>query len=276
MIEEDRHGLRQQDVFRIAQEQSALECHCSVGAFRTGVNRAFVSRPHAAARRYLTLPHILSLVSYGPNVVASCREELVPAISSWLAKLKGPAWVALETPVFYEINRILEPYRAKICFTSEYWLPDLEELEKPRPEPAMRILDAADLSGLYKPEWKNALCKERKELDVLGVGAYEGDELVGLAGCSADCDAMWQIGVDVLPSHRYQGIGAALTRRLALETLKRGKVPFYCCALPNLGSVRTAIHAGFRPAWVEASAQNDAFIETIVNDKIGSPEPEEA
>ena len=36
--------------------------------------------------------------------------------------------------------------------------------------------------------------------DVLAVGAYDGARLVGLAGCSADCESMWQIGVDVLPS----------------------------------------------------------------------------
>ncbi len=30
--------------------------------------------------------------------------------------------------------------------------------------------------------WQIALCARRKELDVLGVGAYDGDRLVGLGG----------------------------------------------------------------------------------------------
>ncbi len=29
-------------------------------------------------------------------------------------------------------------------------------------------------ANLYLPSWSNALCEKRKELDVLGVGAYDG------------------------------------------------------------------------------------------------------
>ena len=80
--------------------------------------------------------------------------------------------------------------------------------------------------------------------------------LIGFAGCSADCDTMWQIGIDVLPAYRRQGVAAALTARLALECLARGKVPFYCAAWSNIPSVRNAIRAGFRPAWVELTTKS--------------------
>ena len=46
------------------------------------------------------------------------------------------------------------------------------------------------------------------------------------------------------------GIAEALTSRLAKEILALGKVPFYCAAWSNIGSVRNAIACGFRPAWV--------------------------
>ena len=95
---------------------------------------------------------------------------------------------------------------------------------------------------------------------MLGVGAYDGDKLIGLAGCSADCDSMWQIGIDVLPEYRRQGIAAALTASLALEIIKRGKVPFYCAAWSNIRSVRNAIKAGFYPAWVEMTAKPAEFV----------------
>ena len=70
----------------------------------------------------------------------------------------------------------------------------------------MKLLTQTDFADLYLSEWSNALCEKRKHLDVLGVGAYDGEQLVGLAGCSADCDTMWQIGIDVLPEYRRQGI----------------------------------------------------------------------
>ena len=95
------------------------------------------------------------------------------------------------------------------------------------------------------------------------MAAYDGEQLIGLAGCSADCDEMWQIGIDVLPAYRRQGVASALTSRLALEILERGMVPFYCAAWSNVKSVRNAVKCGFRPAWVEMSAKSTAFVEKL-------------
>ena len=74
---------------------------------------------------------------------------------------------------------------------------------------------------------------------------------------------MWQIGVDVLPAYRGQGISSALTSRLAAEILKAEKVPCYCAAWSNIRSVRNAIRCGFRPAWVELSAKPTAFVDEM-------------
>lgn len=95
---------------------------------------------------------------------------------------------------------------------------------------------------------------------MLGVGAYDGDRLVGLAGCSADCETMWQIGIDVLPEYRRQGIASVLTNRLARECLARDIVPFYCAAWSNIRSVRNALRAGFKPGWAEVTAKPNGFI----------------
>jgi len=78
-----------------------------------------------------------------------------------------------------------------------------------------------------------------------------------------DCDNMWQIGIDVLPEYRRQGIAAALVSGLAAEILQRGKVPFYCCAWSNLPSARCAIKSGFTPAWVELTAKSIEYIKEM-------------
>lgn len=69
------------------------------------------------------------------------------------------------------------------------------------------------MEDLYLEEWSNALCKDRKELDVLAVGAYDNGKLIGIA--------------------------AALTSRLALEVVALGKVPFYCAAWVELSARET-------------------------------------
>ena len=67
---------------------------------------------------------------------------------------------------------------------------------------------------------------------------------------------------------RYKGdksplMISAITSRLAIETLKIGKVPFYCAAWSNIKSVRNAIKSGFRPAWVELTARNSEFVDEM-------------
>ena len=74
---------------------------------------------------------------------------------------------------------------------------------------------------------------------------------------------MGQIGVDVLKDYRHQGIAVSLTSHLAVEILKRDKVPFYCAAWSNIPSVRNAIRSGFRPAWVEMTAKEESYINEL-------------
>ncbi len=114
-----------------------------------------------------------------------------------------------------------------------------------RPSYEIQIIGQDDFKELYIPQWGNALCMERKELDVIAAGAYDKGKLVALAGASADCNTMWQDYVDVLPEYRRQGLASALTSRLADEILNKRNCAFYCCAWSNIGSIRNAVTSGF-------------------------------
>ena len=238
--------------------QSARDLSADARDFEKSENVVVTSRASDGARRYLKLPFSCQLVSYGNNVVASVSPEFREIAENYVNKY--PVEHLFETPHLHVLNEALVAKGQKICFMAEYFLPDVEALRKRNAEDVvpyeLRILTQEDFADLYLPEWSNALCKDRKHLDVLGVGAYDDGRLIGLAGCSADCDTMWQIGIDVLPEYRRQGIASALTSRLAVETLTRGKVPFYCAAWCNVKSVRNALRSGLRPAWVEMTAKS--------------------
>lgn len=251
--------LTNEMIRQVALRQSALEANCSAEDFASGRNIVTVSTRNAAARKYLELPHACNLVSYGSNIVATAAEEHMETVRKYIGKY--PAEHCFETPNMHVLNDAFQEKGFRVCFMAEYFLPDVHALRALPCAYETRLLEARDFDGLYVPEWGNALCKERKELDVLGVGAYHGGKLVGLAGCSADCETMWQIGVDVLGGYRRQGIASALTSRLAIETLERGKVPFYCCAWSNLKSAGNAIRSGFYPAWVEMTVKPAAFVD---------------
>ena len=245
--------MTNQEILKIAMVQSAIDLCADPKDFEQSENVIVMSRENKDARRYLNLPFSCQLVSYGNNIVASVLPEFREITENYINKY--PTEHCFETPHLHTLNDALMEKGQKICFMAEYFLPDVSALRALDCPYELKLLTQTDFSDLYLPEWSNALCEKRKHLDVLGVGAYDGVRLVGLAGCSADCDTMWQIGIDVLPTYRRQGIAAALTSRLAVEILNRGKVPFYCAAWCNIRSVRNAIKSGFRPAWVEMTAK---------------------
>ena len=245
--------MTNQEILKIAMAQSAIDLCAEPADFEKNENVIVTSRESEGARRYLKLPFSCQLVSYGNNVVASVSPEFREIAENYINKY--PVEHLFETPHLHALNEKLKEKGQKICFMAEYFLPDINLLQPLDCSYELRILTPPDFVDLYRSEWSNALCEARKELDVLGVGAYDGDRLIGLAGCSADCEQMWQIGIDVLPAYRRQGIASALTSRLAIEILKCGKVPFYCAAWCNIKSVRNAVKSGFRPAWVEMTAR---------------------
>ena len=253
--------MTNREILQIAMEQSAIDSHCQVDDFLSEKSTVVISEPNPKARKYLELPFFCDLTFYGNQIVASVAPEIREEVETYLAKF--PPEHCFETPNMHVLEQILQKYGHKVCFMAEYFLPDMNLL---RPLPCnyeLRVLFPEDFAGCYLPQWSNALCEKRKHLDVLAVGAFDGEKLVGLGGCSADCDTMWQIGVDVLPEYRQQGIASAITSRLALEIVERGKVPFYCCAWSNLRSARNAVKSGFRPAWVQLTAKAKEQVEVM-------------
>ena len=208
------------EILDIAVRQSATDSACRPEDFFKGEHVVVRSRADMGARKYLSLPFALDLTSYGNNVVASADEALIPVAEAYLRGRRTEA--CFETPALHELDAMLLPFGMRTFFQAEYFLPDLNAMREIACAYPTRILAREAFSGLYLPQWSNALCKARKENDVLCVGAYDGDTLIGLAGCSADCERMWQIGIDVLPAYRKRGVAAALVSRLAAETLARG------------------------------------------------------
>ncbi len=253
--------MNNDEVLQIAMLQSAIDANCCVQDFCKTENVIVYSKKNSNARRYLELPFACNLISYGSNIVASIDEKYEKIVRAYIEKY--PIEHCFETPNMYVLNDAFLPYDLEVCFMAEYFLPDMTKMSKETCLYDMKILTKEDFTSLYVPEWSNALCEKRKELDVLGVGAYDGKQLIGFAACSADCDTMWQIGVDVLPQYRRKGIASTLTSVLASEIIDRGKIPFYCCAWSNIKSARNAIKSGFRPAWAEMTVKSRKFVEEM-------------
>lgn len=250
--------MTNEEIWQIALKQSAIDMNCEAKDFLLNENKVVLSKANPLARAYLPLPFECDFVSYGNNIVATVSERMKDMVAWYLAQF--PFVDCFETPNLLVLNECLAKFDYQVCFMAEYFLPDMHVLKEIPCQYETKVLFPDDFQAYYQPQWANALCEARKHLDVLAVGAFKDGELIGLAGCSADCENMYQIGIDVLPAYRKQGIAASLTTKLALEIIKLGKVPFYCAAWSNVKSVRNAIKCGFRLAWVEVTARDRAFV----------------
>lgn len=125
-------------------------------------------------------------------MVASVTEDVREIVTEYVGKYEF--YHLFETPNLHWLSNRLAGHGYKICFMAEYFLPDINNLRPISCDYEMRVLEQQDFEKLYLPEWSNALCRDRKHLDLLGVGAYEDEKLIGLAGCSADCERCGRLG----------------------------------------------------------------------------------
>ncbi|MBQ4094442.1 MAG: GNAT family N-acetyltransferase [Oscillospiraceae bacterium] len=242
-----------EQVLETAMQQSATDLGCSAADLRKAQNTVVLSKQNEGARRYLTLPFACNLVCYGDGVVASVSPQFAQLAKCYIDSREPIR--CFETPHILLFDAALQKLGARLCHMARYYLPDPQKV-RPLPCPyPIRILEKEELTALHISPWTdNALSSSRPQLDMLAAAAYDGDEIIGMAGVSADCEEMWQIGIDVLPAYRRQGVAAALTSTLAAQVLSRGKLPFYCAAWSNIASEKNALRSGFVPAWCELTA----------------------
>lgn len=91
--------------------------------------------------------------------------------------------------------------------------------------------------------------------DRIVVIAYDGNNIMGMAGCSEDAPHWQQIGIDVLPKYRSKGVGNCLVTMLKNKIMDMGDIPFYGTAAANIQSQNIAIKSGLKPTWVETEAE---------------------
>lgn len=148
-------------------------------------------------------------------------------------------------------DKKLEKFGHEIADTHHYYLPR-PQLEPVVPLAPIKWYERDELEQFRGDDrFGEALLFDEDIPDVLAVAAFEGAEIIGMAGATEDGEMMWQIGIDVLPEHRGKGIGANLIKLLKEEILKRGKVPFYGTVESHVHSQNIAINAGFYPVWAE-------------------------
>ncbi len=247
--------LTKDGIERKLKEQLALEFGCAPEDFSG--EEIVITGPvlHENRRKFSDRPFFLQMATFGAGAVISADERLHPRLREWANGKRG-FWL-FEQHNYLELDRLLRGYGYKMALTHHMFTPTTEIAAVEAGFP-VRWLEQGDMAPFYgRAEFSNALCDRfRPERpDVLAVLALDGEEIMGMAGCSADTPELWQIGIDVLPRYRGRGIGKTLVALLRNEALRRGALPYYGTSLSNIASWRVALASGFLPAWVEAEAR---------------------
>lgn len=156
-----------------------------------------------------------------------------------------------------KIDRILNEYDREIVDTHIYFLPDKDAVKVREPE-NLRWFTKEDIEASRDINpFHNAWPYSPTQPDVTGVGMPKGDDrdkvtdMAALAGASLDGKYVHQIGIDVLPQYRGQGLAPMLVSILKQRILEDGSLPFYGTAESHAISRMTAIRSGFLPAFAE-------------------------
>jgi GNAT superfamily N-acetyltransferase len=206
------------------------------------------------ARRFPFPDKFLSVVTMGSGVVINCTQGRL----GWARKNLGriarddlfaaPAITLMGKYVARDHQLMTGPDLKYIC------TPDSFQSFSQNDEVEISLIEEEGIPELYENnQFPNALGKynnPRRPRMIAAMARCRG-EVAGLAAAAADCDIMWQIGVDTLPAYRHRGIAGAMVSALTKTLFQRDILPYYSTAVSNIASIKTALSLGYRPAWAE-------------------------
>lgn len=236
------------------RELLALEYNCSPEDFGRQENVLTRSAVLPGQRDYGDRPYFFHMATFGGNAVVTAGEELQEYLQSFVSGRVGH-WL-FEFPNLLPLERELEKYGCTLSPTFHMFLPTGER--GPAPRFPVRWFGEGELGQFYgDSRFPNAILERYhpERPDHLAVCAYDGERIMGMAGCSEDAPGWFQIGIDVEPEYRSRGVGTGLVSLLKERILEMGGIPFYGTSVSGYHSWNIALNCGFRPTWVEIGAK---------------------
>ncbi len=212
-----------------------------------------IFKPLPDRRRYQEItPCLLKIAVVNGKLLFTGREDIIARGRELYADANAP-WF-MEAPNLASLNRELAAFGAQIRHARPFFTADrIAPIEAPAFDIQRFTPDTiADFRGDDRFGEAFGFCETAP--DMLGVAAVKDGQILGMAGASADSPYLWQIGINVEPEYRGQGVAATLVRLIAADALAAGRLPYYGTSISHLASQRVALRAGFLPAWFELVA----------------------
>lgn len=236
----------------LLRQLSADFC-CSEADVLDHAHHFTVFSPRPDRRQYMEIvPCLLKIAVINGKLLFTGREDIIDRCRALYADANAP-WF-MEARNLAQLNRELSTFGAQIRHTRPFFTSDAAAPVDTRDLTIVRY--RADEIGQFRNDdrFGDAFGFCGTAPDMLGVAAMKDGHFLGMAGASADSPHLWQIGINVLPEARGQGIAAMLVALLRNDVLQEGRLPYYGTSISHLESQRVALRAGFLPAWFELVA----------------------
>lgn len=239
----------QNKILQLVRKQLALDYNCTIEQIEGDGNIISPNKLNEGRRIYESDGAFFKMICLPGKALISCDEQFLPWAKENILR-KDPCWL-MEYEFMKSLDQELARYGHGIEDLHEGFLPDLRRKNTDYPLPLRWFEEEEILQFRNDTRFQEAFAFHESHPDILGVAAYDGKEIMGMAGASRDGERLWQIGIDVIDKYRGKGIASMLTKAMKDEVLRRGAVPFYGTAPSHIISKNVAIHAGFSPAWSE-------------------------
>lgn len=228
--------MTKQEMMEIVYSQLAIDYNCRPEDFNKDGVMFTIAEKQEGRREMPFITHRLEIITMGKSAIVNVSKNMM---SFAKRKFEGKSNYDILTSKFvYGVN--------------PYYLPDIENIKTIENNSFRFKLIYDNIQLLYSnKDFHNALQydADSKRPEVLAAVAYDEEKIVGIACASDDSKTMSQIGVDVLPEYRGNGIAVKLVNMLTIETLDRSIVPYYTTDCANINSQKVAFKSGYIPAW---------------------------
>lgn len=237
------------EILILAKEQLAIDYNCQISDFNKEGNTITENILKDGKRIYEDGHSFLKILCIDGKAIIYADHKIRPWLEEKVLKLDG-SWLF----DYYNIRAIenkLREFGHEIARIPIFYLPNPDKKDI-KSNIEIRWFEKDEIMQFQDDDrFEEAFGFDDDLPDVIGVAAFDGDTIMGMAGASKDSKVLYQIGIDVLPEYRGKGIGTNLVSLLKQELLRRGKVPFYGTAISHMVSRNIAINAGFFPGWTE-------------------------
>lgn len=236
------------------ENQLCLDYNCSLNEVQSTNNIFTYGKLLNGRRIFRSDNSVLKICCVNGKLIFSCSDQNLLDWCKETYKSTPSAWFS-EYPNLKKLDTKLQTMGHTIADFHHFYLPTGHSKIETNPCKIVWYNQEQIFQFQGDDRFCEALSFIEQSPDILAVVGYSGDTILGMAGASADCANMYQIGINVTPEGKHIGMGTYLTSLLKNAILDMDKVAFYGTVESHIQSQRVAIQSGFIPAWAETYTQ---------------------